>query len=534
MRFRVLGVVLAVLVACSDSTRKSDTAQGRTIVIALTAGPSSLFPPLISDMPAREIDEQIYDYLLVVDPDLNWRDDGKFEPRLAESWTWSPDSLSIAFHINPNARWHDSERTDARDVRFTYQVYTSRDIASPYATDLDNVDSVTVSDSLTALFWYHSRSMHQLLDASEMMIMPRHVLGNVQLKSLAEFASSAKPIGTGRFRFQQWEQRSFIKLDADIHNYRGAPKVDRIVWSIAPNSDAATTKFLGGEADIFPALRRDRIQELSRHPELRALSFPSTEYTYMAFNLARPLFASRELRRALTMVVDRAAIVKNIFDTLAEPGVGPTVRAFPTTDAAALKQIQFNPDRAKTILESLGWHRDPKTGYRKKGTQDLAFSTIVSATSSVRMRMATLLQEQFRTAGVRMDIQQMDFAAFGDRQSSRNFDAVLANMLLGATPTSIRELWGSESARNGGNNFGGYQNPVFDAELDSALLAREFGESKRHFTKAYQTIIDDAPAIWISDQKTVVGLRRRLKPGVTRADSWWFDLADWSFSSPDR
>ncbi|HUQ19513.1 MAG TPA: peptide ABC transporter substrate-binding protein [Gemmatimonadaceae bacterium] len=534
MKLCAIGVVVATLAACSDSTPKADTAHSRTIVVALTKGPSTLFPPLITDVPSREIGEQIYDYLLVVDPDLNWRDDGKFEPRLAESWTWSPDSLSIAFHINPNARWHDGERADARDVRFTYEVYTSPEIASPSASELVSVDSVTVSDSLTAVFWYHSRSMHQLLDASEMMIMPRHVLGNVQLKSLTEFASTAKPVGTGRFRFQRWEQNSFVDLDADIRNYRGAAKVDRVVWSIAPNSDAAATKFLGGEADVFPALRREGIAEVSRHPKLRALSFPSTEYTYLGFNLARPLFASRELRRALTMVVDRAAIVKNIFDTLAEPGVGPTVRAFPTTDAAALKQIPFDLERGKKTLEALGWHLDPTTGYRKKGTQDLRFSTIVASTSTVRKGMATLLQAQFRAAGVRMDVETMDFPVFSDRQSSRKFDAAIANSLLGATPTSIRELWGGESARKNGSNYSAYENPVFDAEVDSGLGARQLSDSKKHFTKAYQIIIDDAPAIWISDQKTVVGLTRRLHPGVMRADSWWFDLADWSFSSPER
>jgi peptide/nickel transport system substrate-binding protein len=501
------------------------------MVIAATSGPSALFPPLSSSTAERQIDEQIYDYLLVVDPNLNYRDDGKFQPRLAESWTWSPDSLSIAFRLNPNARWHDSEPVDARDVQFSVQLYKNPELASPTASDLLNIDSVVVRDSLTAVFWYHARSVHQLLDASQPAIMPRHIFQNIETKSLPAFAASAHPIGTGRFRFRNWTPDQSIELEADMNNYRGRPKLDRVIWSISPNSAAAATKFIAGAADVFTALKPENIPEVSRKPELRVISAPATEYTYLAFNLARPLFASRQLRRALTMAVDRASIVKNIFDTLASPGIGPTVRVFPTTDTAALVQIAFDPERAKAMLDSLGWRVGRDAEYRSRNGQELSFSTIVSTSSSTRRRMAVLLQEQLRRVGVRMTIDEMDYKVWQTRQSARDFDASLSNMILGATPDGIRELWGGESARQkDGSNHGAYNNPRFDAEVDSALAARRFDDSKRHFTNAYRIIIDDAPAIWISDQKWVIGLKRQVTPGVIRADSWWFDLPDWSIS----
>ncbi|HVD60930.1 MAG TPA: peptide ABC transporter substrate-binding protein [Gemmatimonadaceae bacterium] len=505
--------------------------SGGTMVIAATSGPAALFPPLSAGTAERQIDEQIYDYLLVVDPNLNYRDDGRFLPRLAESWTWSADSLSIAFRINPNARWHDSEPVSARDVQFTFQLYKNPELASPTALDLQNIDSVVVRDSLTAVVWYHARSAHQLLDASHPAIMPRHIFENIEIRSLREFAASAHPIGTGRFRFRNWRPDESIELDADMNNYRGRPKLDRVIWSISPNSAAAATKFVAGAADVFTALKPENIAEVSRKAELKVMSTPATEYSYLAFNLARPLFASLELRRALTMAVDRASIVKNIFDTLASPGIGPTVRVFPTTDTAALKQIPFDAERAKAILDSLGWRVGRDGEYRIRNDQELSFSTIVSTSSSTRRRMAVLLQEQLRRVGVRMKIDEMEYKTWQARQNSRDFDATLSNMILGATPEGIRELWGVESARQkDGSNYGAYSNSRFDAELDSALGARRFDESKKHFTRAYQIIIDDAPAIWISDQKWVIGLKRQVKPGVIRADSWWFDLSDWSIS----
>lgn len=531
---RVRISVLALLVACTAKDQSFDAHGGGTIVIAASAKPGGLFPPLMSGAVARQIDEQVYDYLLVVGPDLNTLDYATFRPRLAQSWQWSPDSLSIAFRINPAARWHDGARVDAQDVRFSFLTYTNSDLASPTAEELRNVDSVTVRDSMTAVFWYHARSSHQLLDASQPMIIPRHIFEKIPADSLDHFSAAITPIGTGRFRLKS-ANSSAVEAVADTDNYRGRPGVDRIIWSIGSGSAASVMKLLGGEADVFGALRPDKIPEVAKHPKLRLVSMPGTEYTFIEFNLHRPLFASREFRRAITMAIDRPAVVKGVFDTLASPAVGPTVRVFPTTDASALKEIPFDSARAGAILDSLGWKRDAKTGMRRNGTRELAFSTFVPVGSESRTKMATIIQEMLRRAGIRMNVEPIEYATFEARTSSRDFDAAFANSILGATPNSVLERWGVAAARNKkGRNSASYENPRFDTDVDSALAARSLAESRRYFTRAYQTIIDDAPAVWVSDQRTLIGLHGRIRTSTMRADSWWYDLADWTIPKSEQ
>ena len=142
--------------------------------------------------------------------------------------------------------------------------------------------------------------------------------------------------------------------------------------------------------------------------------------------------------------------------------------------------------------------------------------------------MAVLLQEQLRRVGARVQVEQMDFQTFTSRIDARDFDAAIVSWHLGATPNAVRESFGSEAGRSRtGNNYGAYDNPRFDSELDSAISARTLADSKRHFTAAYQIIIDDAPAIWLSEQKTVIGLNRRVKTSNLRGDAWWFGLAEW-------
>jgi peptide/nickel transport system substrate-binding protein len=521
----------SALLACFDSTPTAKASNGGTLVIAAAADPNLLFPPLLVSTPARQVAEQIYDYLVVVGPELNTFGDSGFVPRLAQSWSWAPDSLSIAFRIHPNARWHDGVKTDANDVRFTYKVYANPAVGSATATELRNIDSVSVSDSLTAVFWYHKRSPHQLLDASQIMILPRHVLERVPMDSLEHFGAREIPIGTGRFRFKRRTTGSSLEIVADTGNYRGRPGLDRVIWSVSTNAATAATKLLGGEADVVAGLRAENLTELNRHPELREKSLPGTDYFYMAFNLRLPIFASRELRRALTMAVDRESLVSSVYDTLARVAIGPTVRVFPTTDTT-LKRIPFDPQRAKAILDSLGWRESG--GVRKRNGVELAF-TVIFPTSTARKNMAIGMQDKLKQIGVRMNIESMEFNTFQSRLDSRDFEAVIGQWQLGAVPYSVASLWGGASAREKkGRNYGAYSNPRFDAYVDSAISARTLTDSRRYFTDAYQIIIDDAPAIWLSEPKTVIGLHRRIRPGSMRADAWWSDLGSWSIPKSEQ
>src|SRR6185312_11868292 len=155
--FRVAGrAVLAVAIACGTP---HDPARDRTLVIALAAEPTLLLPPLIAETPGFVIADQILE-------------------RLAESWAWAPDSLSIAFRIDPNARWHDGTPVTARDVRFTFAMYSDTAVASPAAPLLANIDSVQVREERVAVFWFHRRHAQQFFDATyHMRILPEHVLG---------------------------------------------------------------------------------------------------------------------------------------------------------------------------------------------------------------------------------------------------------------------------------------------------------------------------------------------------------------------
>jgi peptide/nickel transport system substrate-binding protein len=531
-------LVLFCAVACSEHSRRADVTGG-TLVISTTADPGTLFPPLLYMTQGKQIAEQLYDYLADVGPEMNTRGDKGFRPQLADDWRWSSDSLSIAFHINPRARWHDGERVIARDVQFTFALNKNPGLGGNAMSELDNIDSVSTADSLTPVFWFHQRLPTQFLDAAaQMLVLPAHQLEKIPAAELRE--RSPPPIGSGRFRLRRWDKGASIEIVADSANYRGRARLDRVVWTISPDFQTAVTKLFGGDADLFDALRPENVRELARHRNLHALIIPGTDYNFLQFNLRdpknnaspHPLFVDRNLRRAIAMSIDRHKLVANVLDTLGVVGIGPTVRAFPTTDPH-IPQIPFDSAKGARLLDSLGWVRPAPRGIRMKGGRELAFRILVPTSSLNRIRMAVLLQAQLRDAGIRVNVESMDMQAFSARQRAHDFDAELASFHNGASPDGTREAWTSAGVGKDGANYGTYDNPVFDSQFDSAIRADAL-HAREQFTRAYATINQDAPAVWLYEPKAAIGLNRRIRTSWMRPDAWWSDLGNWYIPPAER
>ena len=534
-------IALGMLIAgCTESEPGKNNAGeiGGTLVISASEDPGTLFPPFVQLTTSRQIAEQIYDYLADVGASLDTRNENDFRHELADGWRWSNDSLSLSFHLNARAKWHDGRSVTADDVRFTYQLNKNPAVASRSASSIENIDSVTIADSLTAIFWFHRRQPTQFLDAAaQLLILPAHQLRDIAPDRLQQAALPA--IGSGRFRLGRWDKGESIAIVADTFNYRGRPRLDRVVWTVAPAITTAVTRLKRGDIDFLDGLTPENIAELRSQRNVRLATAPTMDYAFLRFNLRdpgdvarpHPLFGNRELRRAITMSIDRRSLVRSVLDTLGVVPAGPTVRSFPSTDPN-LTQIPFDSARAGAILDSLGWTRRPG-GMRARGGRELSFRLIVPNFSPNRMRMGVLLQEKLRQAGIRVDIDKMERMAQGTNEQKGDFDASLDNLTMPSSPDATRDAWTSSGTGKNGLNYGHYRNPRFDALLDSALFADPAHERVR-FTAAYSVINEDAPAVWLYEPRKVMGVRTRVKMGQMRPDSWWFSLPDWSVSADRR
>jgi peptide/nickel transport system substrate-binding protein len=543
MRVPALVVILATaLSACSQNDRAATRSDdGGTLVISSGTDATLLFPPLTMNVTSAQVEAQIFEHLAEPGARLNMIGDAEWEGRLARSWSWSPDSLSIAFHIDSLARWQDGPPVRAADVAFTYDVYTDSVVASTVAPLLVDIDSVTVRDSLTALFWFSHRSPEQFATAAfQMRILPEHLLSKIARKDLQSSDFARDPIGSGPFRFVRWVPRQTIELEANTNYHLGRPHLDRVIWSIAPDYNAAFMRLLSGDADFLEYLRPGDFEPLGKHPEIKAVRYPSLIYGFLLFNerdpanrkKPHPIFGDRTVRRALTMAIDRRQLVRSIYDSLAVPAIGPFTEALSTYDSS-IAQIPYDPDSAAALLDASGWRDANSDGWREKDGDQLRFTIIVPSSSTPRMRAAVIMQEMFKKVGVRAEIEQMDFPTHGNRQEARRFDASMNTMASDGVPSTIRQLWSTAAAREG-SNYGSYESPRFDALVDSAAAQMDPAKASALYRQAYQLLADDAPAIWLFEPLSFAGMQRRIHPVGMRANGWWLNLEKWYIPEAER
>ena len=513
---------------------------GGTVVIAQPE-PDILMPPLIAGVQGKMVSDLVFDPLAEIGPELVTTGDKGFLPRIAKSWTWSADTMQLTLALDGRARWHDGKPVTARDVAFAFAVYRDTAVHSPLAPNLVNVDSVTVKDSLTVVAFYNRRYPEQFYDfVTTVVPLPSHVLADLPRTGLATSPYARQPIGSGRFRLERWEAGQRLVLVADTAHYRGRPKLDRVVLVSLTDPSTGPTRLFAGEVDVLDQLRPEVLQELPKHPDVRVVRYAGLDYAFMQMNLQdrkaarpHPVFADRQVRRALTMALDRATMVRSVLDSLGAPAIGPVTRALSVADTT-IPQLPFDTARAAATLDSAGWTLPSGKATREKGGRPLAFTLLVPGTSKNRIAFAVLIQEQLRRLGVQVELEQVDFNTFLQREATRDFDAVLGAWHTDPTPAGVRQTWGSAGASANGSNYGMYRSAEFDMHLDSALTSFDADRAKEHFHAAYRTIIEDAPAVWLYETRPTLGVHKRIRMTGIRADAWWAAMGDWSIPAGER
>ena len=520
------------------------TREGRgTIIIGVAADADFLLPAVVGQLVGKQVFDQIYDPLAIAPASLRTVGDVGFEPRLATSWTWASDSLSIAFALDPRARWHDGRPVRSNDVRFSVSLIKDPVVVSNLVGGLADVDSVSTPDSLTAVVWFARHTPEQFfMLVNNLAIMPEHLLASIPRDKLRESDAARNPVGSGRFRFRRWVRGARIELVADTGNYRGRPGVDRVVWSISPDATSLWARLVAGEVDLVEVLMGDPLAKVIASSSVRPVPYNSLDYAYLTFNLhapgnarrAHPILGDANVRRALAMATDRAAIVKNVFDTLAFVGSGPFVRAQWTADTT-VTTVRFDPARAAALLDSLGWRDTNGDGIREKGGRPLALTLEYPTSSNARGRAAPLVQAQWKQVGVDLQLRGMEANTFSAQHEAGKFDVTFDGTYADPSPAEIRRNWGTRGRRGaGGANYGGYANPSVDALFDSALVSFDIDRTRQLYRRAYERINADVPAIFVYEPRLVAGLNRRIDAGTWRKDGWWTTLADWTIAPEKR
>jgi peptide/nickel transport system substrate-binding protein len=527
----------ALSVAACRETLRCPTDWCGTAV-ALTAEPNVLFPPSAGTYADRWMVDLIFSKLADVGTDLNTVGDAGFVPQLAEKWAWeSPTTLR--FTLDSRARWHDGRPVTAQDVAFTFDVYRDTLVNSPARPLLDRIASVTAADSHTVVFRYRVAYPEAFYDAVyHVQVLPRHLLETVPRQRLASHPFGRHPIGSGPFRFVSWTAGQSVELAGDSTYFLGRPALRRLIWRVVPDMATAVTQLAAGEADLLWLFGPpDLFHRAKAAPHVRLMPYGASAYSYIGFNLRdpahpdrpHPLFGDRELRRAISMAVDRQALVSAVLGDLGELPSGPLTSRLWIASGSP-QPLAFDTAAARRGLEAKGW-RLGTGGLRTRAGRQLTFDLLVPSTSTLRQRVAVIVQYQLKRLGIGMQIIQLDFNTFISRSQAGQFDASFLSWSPDPTPRSLQQTWTSKGTGVGGSNYQHYCNPAFDHLVQQAIDQPDRARALELWHQAIATIDQDAPSIWLFAPRPALAVHRRFQDVVIRPDQWTTLLWKWRINS---
>jgi peptide/nickel transport system substrate-binding protein len=437
-------LLLSGLAGCSE-------ARDDVIRFGLASAPVNLDPRYATDATSARINRLLYQRL--VDFDAQFRP----LPSLANWQQITP--LHYRFHLKTGrADFHDGSALNAVDVAATYQSILAPGSSSPHAGTLKLIERIAVQDSNILDFYLHRPDP----------LFPGYLaIGILPAAGInADYPFHEKPVGSGPFRLDDWPEpgRLTLKRLADGQLFEMIRVGDPTVRVL---------KLLRGEVDILQNdLPSELLGYLSDKADIKVRFGAGSNFSYIGFNLADPVTGNLQVRQAIAHAIDRDAIVHHIFADAARPAAA----LLPPEHWAghkALEPLSYDLVRARQLLAA--------AGYSEAEPLKLSYKT---STDPLRIRIATIIQQQLRQAGIDLSLQSYDWGTFyGDIKAGR-FQMYSLSWVGIKTPDIFRYAFHSESLPPEGANRG----HLLDAPLDDLIAAAEQAATLEAQAVAYRDI----------------------------------------------
>jgi len=454
--------------------------------------------------------------------------DGNPVPVLAESWESSPDGKTHTFKLRQGVTWHDGKPFTSADVAFTAMEMWKKILN--YGTTLQQfLTEVQTPDAHTAVFKYE-RPMPQglLLRALPDLgyISPKHIY---ETGDIRQNPANTAPIGTGPFKFVQYERGQFIIAERNTNYWRPElPYLDRVVWRVISDRAAAAAQMEAGQILFSPysSLAISDFQRLSRDARFEVTTKGNegnARTNTVEFNHRNPVLADVRVRKAIGHALNIPFFIENFLGTFAKVGTGPipsvSTAYYPTS---GIPQIGYDVALANRLLDEAG---------QRRGAGGVRFSVrLLPAPWGEDISLfATYLQQSLQQVGIRVEIVRLDAAGFlRSVYNDWSFDLATGWHQYRNDPAVSTTVWYRSGQPKGApwTNQWGWQSDAMDRTIDDA--ATEVDPARRRalyaeFQKLAQT---DVPILTPIEQIFVSVFNKRVRNAANNprwASSSWHD-----------
>uniref|UniRef100_A0A7C3AQL2 Solute-binding protein family 5 domain-containing protein n=1 Tax=Thermorudis sp. TaxID=1969470 RepID=A0A7C3AQL2_9BACT len=339
-------------------------------------------------------------------------------------------------------------------------------------------------------------------------------------------------LASGPFQFDYGSiTNAQLTLVKNPNYWEGEPNLDQYIWKVVPDATVVAQQLKTGEID-YGDIEPSQLEDMRLQPNVNIYKYDTFDFTFYAYQLdpeKTTIFQEKEVRQALLYALDRQAMIDAIRFGIGRVAVGTMpVMSWAYNPDAIQNKYEYDPERAKQLLDQAGWTPGPD-GIRQKNGQRLAFTIYTNAGNKIREQYVAVFQEQWRQIGVECTPQTEEWNAFLDRiTGTKDFEMFLVGFSWGVDPDQST-MWKC-SAYEGGFNMNKYCNPEVDQLLDEALRTTDQEQRKELYTQMQNILMEDLPSAILDFPQALSVVNKRvhnLFPNDVddryNAHQWWVE-----------
>lgn len=514
---------------------------GGSLTASLRSEPKTLNPLLAVDQASRTVLGRLNADLIHIN-----RSTQRTEPALATAWSVTPDGRTYTLHLRQGVRFSDGSPFSADDVVFSFSLYLNPTMHAPQRDlliiggrpiSVQKTDAYTVTVHLAEPY----AAAERLFDG--LAILPQHLLSaqykQGTLEKLWPVSTDPKTIaGLGPFRLKKYRPGQEITLERNPYYWKAdtnkqlLPYLDGITFLIVPDENAEAIRFEAGDIDLLSRMSADTFDQLQPIASARGLRLtdcgPGLEYNFLLFNLnsnianpepaiatSQTWFRIRAFRQAVSLAIDRTALVQIVYQGHAAPLWSPVT----TVNARWIDNHLAHPaqsyERARQLLNSSGFRWQDGALIDPHGTK-VAFTIVASSSSSQRVAIATLIQQDLSKLGMDVQIRPLEFHSMIQRiLKSHDYDTAIMGLSSGdADPNGDMSLWVSTGNLHLWNLDEKKSATPWEAAIDDLmqkqLTTRNYAERHSLYDRVQETYAAHLPFISLVTPNILVGNKQAL------------------------
>ncbi len=447
----------------------------------------------------------------------------EIEPGLAESWDIGEDGKSYTFHLRKGVKFQgnkDFKPTrdfNADDVIFSFM--RQKDSNHPYhkvsngsyeyfyGMDMDKIiDKIEKIDDYTVKF---TLTRPEAPFLSNLGMTFASIFSSEYADSMQKAGTPEKidldPLGTGPFQLLQYQKDSRILYKAFEGYWGTKPKIDRLVFSITPDASMRFAKLQKNECQIMPYPNPADIARIKEDKNITLLEKPGFNVGYLSFNMKKPPLDNLKVRQALSMAVNKKAIIEAVYQGAGQPAknlLPPTIWGYND----AVQDYAYDPEKAKELLKEAG----KADGF----SVDLWAMPVQRPYNPNARRMAEMIQSDWAKVGVKAKIVTYEWGEYLKRIKDGEHETVMMGWTgdNGDPDNFLATLFSCAAAQDGvGTNYSRWCYQPFEDLIQSARIETNHDKRIELYKQAQVVMHDQAPALIIANSTVFEPIRKEVK-----------------------